>query len=201
VQQREVLGHLQMTEEELRQYYDKHTDEFVVPPTVTLRELLIAVPAPAGQANMFSPALDDASKEKANALRERAVQGEDFAKLVAEASESPTKANGGLIGPINVTELATGIRDVIEKMQANEITPPFRTTRGYQLYKLESRTTAIPQPFDAVKDAIGQKVGETRLDAETQKYLSNLRAQAIIEWKRDDLRAIYEKRLAERVKQ
>jgi peptidyl-prolyl cis-trans isomerase SurA len=150
---------------------------------------------------MFSPSLDDAAKEKINALRDRAAKGEDFEKLVAANSDSPTKSAGGLIGPINVTEMATGIRDAIEKMQPGEITQPFRTTRGYQIYKLETRTEAIPQPFEAVKDAIAQKVGETRLDAETQKYLGNLRQQAILEWKRRDLQEMYEKRLAERVKQ
>ena len=169
VQQREVLGHLQMTEEELRQYYDKHRDEFVTASTVTLRELLVAVPAPAVKPSVFSPALDDTAKEKVNALRERALKGEDFQTLIAEASDSQTKANGGLIGPINVTEMATGIRDAIEKMQAGEITQPFRTSRGYQIFKLESRTASIPQPFESVKDAIAQKVGETpprRRDAE-----------------------------------
>jgi parvulin-like peptidyl-prolyl isomerase len=204
VQQREVLAHMTLTEEELRQYYDKHPGEFVKPATVMLRELLVAVPVPEtrpGQPQMFAPARDEEAREKVEALRERAVKGEDFEKLVAEASDSPTKPSGGLIGPIAITEMATGIRDAIDKMKPGEVTQPIRTARGYQLYKLESREAAVPQPFDAVKDDLGQKVGEARLGAETDKYLQTLRAQAIIDWKRPDLQQMYEKRLAERVKQ
>lgn len=205
VQQREVLGHMSLTEEELRQYYEKHPDEFVKPATIMLRELLVAVPAPEQRAGQppspFAPALDQAALEKIAAIRERAVQGEDFEKLVVETSESPTKSSGGVIGPIVVTEMATGIRDAIDKMQPGGITQPIRTPRGYQLFKLESRTAAEPQPFDAVRDDLAQKVGEARLDVETGKYLQTLRAQAFVDWKRPDLQQMYEKRLAERVKQ
>jgi parvulin-like peptidyl-prolyl isomerase len=207
VQQREILGRMTVTEEELRQYYGKHPEEFVKPATVMLRELLVAVPAETGrggQPQLFGGSAqntDARAREKIDALRERAAKGEDFEKLIAEGSDSPTKAAGGVIGPIIVTEMATGIRDAIDKMQAGEITQPIRTTRGYQIFKLESRTKEEPQAFDDVRDAIAQKVGESRLDVETNKYLKTLREQAIVEWKRADLQQMYEKRLAERTKQ
>jgi peptidyl-prolyl cis-trans isomerase SurA len=203
VQGKEILGHMNLTEEESHQYYDKHPDEFMKPPSVMLRELLVAVPVPdtkPGQPQMFSAGLDQAAREKIAALRERALKGEPFETLVAEASQSPSKPAGGLIGPINISEMSTGIRDAIDKMKPGEITQPIRTTRGYQLYKLESRTAAERQPFDAVRDEIAQKIGEARLDVETAKYLQQLRAQAYIEWKRPDLQQLYEKKLAERAK-
>lgn len=204
VQGKEILGHMTLTEEESRQDHDKHPDEFMKPPSVMLRELLVAVPVPdtkPGQPQMFSAGLDQAAREKVTALRERALKGEDFEKLVAEASDSPSKQAGGLIGPINISEMATGIRDAIDKMKPGDITQPIRTTRGYQLYELESRTAAERQPFDSVRDDIAQKIGEARLDVETARYLQQLRAQAFIEWKRPDLQQVYEKKLAERAKQ
>lgn len=206
VQQREILGRMTVTDEELRQYYGKHPDEFVKPATVMLRELLVAVAAETGrggQPQLFGGAqnADARAREKVDALRERAAKGDDFEKLIAEASDSPTKSSGGVIGPIIVTEMATGIREAIDKMQPGEITQPIRTTRGYQMFKLESRTNEEPQAFDDVRDMIAQKVGESRLDVETNKYLKTLREQAIVEWKRADLQQMYEKRLAERTKQ
>jgi parvulin-like peptidyl-prolyl isomerase len=199
VQQREVLGHMSLTEQELHQYYDAHPGEFVKPATVTLRELLVAVPVadPKAGPQLFATSTDQAAREKIEALRVRAAGGESFEKLVAEASESASKSNGGLIGPINVSELATGIRDAVEKMQPGDITQPIRSTRGYQLFQLETRTADEPQPFDDVRDHIAQMVGEARLDVETVKYLQQLRAQAYLEWKRDDLRQLYQQRLAE----
>ena len=202
LQQKEILAHMTLTEEEARQYYDKHPDEFMKPATVMLREIVILVPAATeskgGQPQAFAQSADDAAKEKIIALRGRASNGEDFEKLVAEASQSASKSNGGLIGPVNLSEMSTGIRDAIEKMKPGDVTQPIRTTRGYQLLKLESRSDAERLPFDGVRDDIAQKVGEARLGVETSKYLRELRTQALIEWKRDDLRQMYEKRLAER---
>jgi parvulin-like peptidyl-prolyl isomerase len=201
VQGKEILGHMTLTEEESRQYYDKHPDEFMKPPSVMLRELLVAVPVAdtkPGQPTMFSAGLDQAARQKITSLRERALKGEAFETLVAEASDSPSKSTGGLIGPIGLSEMSTGIRDALDKMQPGDITQPFRTPRGYQLYKLESRAAAERQPFDSVRDDIAQKIGEARLDVETSKYLQTLRTQAFVEWKRPDLQQLYEKRLAER---
>lgn len=203
VQRNEVLGALRLTEQELRQYHATHPEEFVKTPTVTVRELLVATAAPAaGRGGGLSFAQPQSSEqvasEKIEALRVRAVGGEDFEKLVTEASDSPSKAAGGLIGPIDVTELAQGIRDALDKLQPGEVSLPLRTTRGYQLLKLEARTAAEPLPFEDVRDDIEQKLGNTRLDAETIKYLKTIRTQALLDWKRDDLRQMYEKRLAER---
>ena len=79
---------------------------------MTLREILVAVPekAPGGEAGV-NVGLDDEAKEKADALRARALKGEDFAKLAAELSDAASKANGGLIGPINRDELSPALRD------------------------------------------------------------------------------------------
>ncbi len=201
VQQHEVLAHMSLTEQEMRQYYEQHPQEFATPATVTLRELLVAVPVPEskpGQQPVVPPSVDEAARQKALALRQRALSGEDFQKLVAEASDAPSKSNGGLIGPINESELASGVRDALDALQPAGITEPIRATRGYTLFELVERTPSAPQPFEKVHDDIAQKVGEARLDVETAKYLQTLRAQAYLEWKRPDLRQMYEKGLAER---
>lgn len=200
VQQHEVLQHMSLTEQEMRQYYEQHPAEFATQATVTLRELLVAIQGPEakpGQQPVVPPGADQAALQKAQALRERAVNGEGFEKLVAEASDAASKSTGGVIGPINVSELSGTLRDALEKLQPGGVTDPIRTARGYQLFQLEARTDATPQPFEKVRDDIAQKVGEARLGVETGKYLQTLRAQAYLEWKRPDLRQMYEKGLAE----
>ena len=67
---------------------------------MTLREILIEMPTTTqkGQAGVNVGA-DDETAKKAEAVRARVDQGEDFAKVAAEVSDSASKANGGLIGP------------------------------------------------------------------------------------------------------
>ncbi len=192
----DLMGHLNLTEQEARQYYQSHQDEFMKPATVTLRELLVSVPTQTqGGQVTFSAGLDDAAKEKITGLRTRAVNGEDFAKLVQEASDAGSKANGGLIGPINVSEMSDTLKAAVDKLQPGGVSEPIRVAAGYELFQLETRSDAVPQPFDQVRDEIAQHVFDTRRDAELKKYLKTLRAQALIEWKNDDMRKLYEKGL------
>jgi peptidyl-prolyl cis-trans isomerase SurA len=197
VQQQEIMPRVQLTEEESREYYRTHTKEFEQPATITIRDIFMSVPTTTqnGQAAM-NVAADAEIAKKITDIRARAMRGENFTALVAEVSESPSKANGGLIGPINLSELAPQVRDVIDKLKVGEVSEPIRTPNGYQLIKLETRQEAAPEPFEAVKDQIADRVGSSRLDAEQKKYIEKLRAQALIEWKNDDLKKMYEDRMA-----
>ncbi len=197
VQRDEVGSKLSITEEEARQYYLSHKNEFAEPATVTLREILIDVPSTkqGGQATL-SVAKQDEAEATAAALRTRLLAGEDFAKVAAEASASPSKANGGLIGPINLAEVSVSVQDLIAKMKPGDITTPIRTSRGVQILKLETIKPASIQPFEAVRDLVADKVHEARQQTEVRKFLTRMRGQALIEWKNDELKKLYEKQIA-----
>lgn len=197
VQREEVGSKLAITEEEARQYYLTHRNQFAEPATVTLREILIDVPTASkgGQASI-SVAAQDQAEERANELRKRILAGEDFAKVAAEASSAPSKANGGLIGPINLAEVSTSLQDMINKMKPGEITPPIRTNRGVQILKLETLKPSSIPPFESVRDIAADKVHDARQQTEVRKFLSRVRGQALIEWKNDELKKLYEKQVA-----
>src|SRR4029453_1577463 len=90
VQRDEVGSKLSITEEEARQYYLTHRNQFAEPATVTLREILIEVPTTSrGGKQTSRVAAKDEGEERAAAVRTRILAGEDFAKVAAEASTSP----------------------------------------------------------------------------------------------------------------
>ena len=192
VQRQEVGSKLQITEAEARQYYQYHQQEFVEPAAVSLREILIEVPASA-QEN--SAAAFDAAAERAAEVRARLSGGEDFAKVAADVSAAPSKANGGLIGPIVVAELSPTLQQTLEKLKPGDITQPIRTARGYQIIKLETSKAAAVQPFESVRDVVAEKVYNERQRSEVQKFLNRIRSQAIIVWKNDELKRAYEQQI------
>jgi peptidyl-prolyl cis-trans isomerase SurA len=197
VERREVARNITLTEEEARQYYKAHPQDFMRPATVTVREILVAVPSQStGTQTTFNAAIADAAKTKIDAARARAVAGEDFLKLIAEVSDSGTKANNGLIGPVVVDELNPLLAAAIEKMQPGDVSEPLRSRAGWQIFKLESRSAAEPEPFEKIRNEIAQKIYESRRDIEMSKYITKLRAQALIEWKDENFRKMYEQGLA-----
>jgi peptidyl-prolyl cis-trans isomerase SurA len=195
VQQDEVGAKLQITEQEARQYYQANRNEFVQPATVTFREVLIELPAGAQTAAGVSVAADDEARGRIEAVRARALAGEDFASLAVEVSDSPTKANGGLIGPLNVADLSPALQEMLAKMKPGDITEPLRAAQGYQILKVEALTQATPQPFDAVRDLVADRVHAARQRTEIRRFLAQMRSQALIEWRNDDLKRVYEQHL------
>ena len=193
VQRDEVGSKLTITEEEARQYYRLHTQEFTEPASVTLREILIEVPA-AGKDGQtaVNVAQDDDARARAQAVRTRILKGEDFAVVAAEVSAAPSKANGGLIGPFPVTTLSDSLQELVGKMKPGEVTPPIRTTRGYQIFKLETLRESAVQPFESVRDLVAERVHDERQRQEVRRFLARVRGQAIIEWKNAELKRAYE---------
>src|SRR5262245_3849392 len=163
VQQRDVVEKISVSEDEARDYYDKNRHEFTTPSEVTLREILIDVPVGDRGINV---AQDDEAKAEAEGVRKRLLGGEPFARLAGEVSDAPSKANGGLIGPISSEELAPALQKQIATMKVGEITEPIRTQRGYQILRLETRTESKTRTFDEARDDISQKVGDEKLRGE-----------------------------------
>ncbi|MBA2304330.1 MAG: peptidylprolyl isomerase [Acidobacteria bacterium] len=197
VQQDEVGSKLSITEEEARQYYAGHKNEFVEPASVTLREILIDVPTTTkgGEAGV-NVAADDEAKTKADTVRARIAAGEDFGKVASEVSDSPSKANGGLIGPLPLSEVSEALTKALSSMKPGDVTQPTRTPRGFQILKLETMTSAVAQPFEGVRDVVADKVYAARQQSEMRKFLARVRSQALIEWKNADLKKLYEQRVA-----
>jgi parvulin-like peptidyl-prolyl isomerase len=195
VQRVEVLDKISITDEEARAYYQSHLQEFTAPTEVTLREILFEV---ANTSRGVNVAEDDAARERAAEVRKRLIAGEPFPRLAAEHSASGSKANGGLVGPLNVDELSPNLRDLLAGMQVGDLTEPLRTARGYQLVKLESRTEARVRSFEAARGEIGNKIGEQKLRLEREKYLDRLREQATIVWRNTELQKAYETALERR---
>lgn len=189
----DVSPRISITEEEARQYYRAHPEEFMKPTMITVREISVLVPSEARSGEqVVNAAVDEAAHEKVKSARARALKGEDFAALVAEISQSGSKANGGLIGPLNLNELAEGLQKILGPLKAGEIAEPIRTPTGYQLLKVESKDDASVQSFESVRNEVSNRVQNERGQVEMGKFVESLRAQAIIEWKDEGLKQLYE---------
>ena len=198
VQNAEVVQKIAVTEEEARAFYEDHRTEFTTPSEVMLREILIDVPTTDRGVNV---AQDDEAKAKAEDVRQRVLKGEPFARLAAEVSSSASKANGGLIGPIHMEELAPQLQQLIGKLKVGDVADTIRTTRGYQILKLESRTEGKIRTFEEARPDIQERVVESKRRAALQKYLDQLRGQATISWRNVELERAYNQALTKRRQQ
>ena len=126
------------------------------------------------------------------------MAGEPFPRLAAELSDAPSRANGGLIGPLGVGELAQPLQDQLAGMTVGSVTEVIRTPTGYQILKLETRTQTQIRSYEEARSDIGDEVGSAKMAGERLSYLERLRSQATITWWNEELERAYDEALAAR---
>ena len=189
VQQIEVLGSVTLTEVEAREHYEANIERYTEPATVTMREILVRPREGRGGVGVTA---DDTARHRAEEARQRVIDGEDFELVAVAVSDAASKANGGLIGPIDVSLLSSALLDVLAGVEVGDVTEPLSTPLGYQVLRLEARTDPRPRPFEEVQDRISENVFNDRRLAEYGRYLDRLRSEADFEWRSDRLREAFE---------
>lgn len=193
VQQVEIIARVTVTEDEAVAYYGAHKDAFTTPAQVTLRELTVQVRTDGKTVNV---GLDEAAKAKAEEALARARNGESFEKLVTELSDASSKANGGLVGPLNENELTPDILALIAGLKPGQVTDVFRSAAGWAILKVEAATKTEIKTLEQAREQVSNKVFEAKRGEEFARYIKKLRAQAIIDWKNEEMRKLFNARVA-----
>ena len=67
-----------------------------------------------------------------------------------------------------------------------------RTSRGYQIIKIETLQDSTTKPFEDAKGEVADKIANGKRQGEYEKFLTKLRSEAIIDWKNDEIKKAYE---------
>ena len=179
---RELRSREELTDRELRERYEKEKEEYRLPERARLREIVVVLP----------DAADVATRErlKARAVEayERAKRGDDFAKLVTEFSEAPTREKEGDLGEVAKGELLPALDGGVFRSDAGAVVGPIETRFGYHVLKVEQRLPSEVPSFDAVKDRLRREASEETFQRDYQSYIDRLRKEAFVE--------VYEKNLS-----
>jgi len=166
---RELEPKAVVTDAELRAEYERRKDQFTHPAQVRLQEILVSGERADAAAN-------------AAELVKRARAGEDFASLAKEQSAAPSRAAGGDLGKLDVGVLHEDIRAVVEKLAVGETSEPIATPDGgYRVFRVAERSDEGVTAFDDAKNELRKSLGETKMAAEYDKLLKELREKAIID--------------------
>jgi peptidyl-prolyl cis-trans isomerase SurA len=127
---------------------------------------------------------DDATvREKLAKLRQRILNGEDFAGIASATSEDPGSApDGGDLGWTGPGTFVPEFDKAIADLKANEVSQPFKTRYGWHIVQMLGTRT-----YDSTDDVRRQKafaaIRESKADEETELWLRRLRDEAFVEVK------------------
>jgi peptidyl-prolyl cis-trans isomerase SurA len=170
---REVSSHIQVSHEDIENYYKEHQDEFNRPEYVVLSEFFLST-------EKKSEADVPAIEAKANSYLARIRRGESFEELAKRYSESNTAKDGGYLGSFQRGQLSKEIEDAVFKLKRNETTDVIRTKTGFLILQLTQHYDAGIQPLDKVRAEIENRLIFQRTQPELRKYVATLREESYV---------------------
>jgi peptidyl-prolyl cis-trans isomerase SurA len=173
VVRREVGSHINIGNDEVKQYYDAHPQEFTRPEQVVLSEIFLSTEGK-------SPEEIESVQKKAEDLRNRVMKGDDFNEIAKRYSEGSTAKDGGDLGTFKQSELAPQLEEVVFKMEKGQITDVIQTKTGFEVLKVENHYQAGLQPQAKVENEIMNRLYMQKMQPQMRDYLGQLREESYV---------------------
>ncbi|NNL76636.1 MAG: hypothetical protein HKO68_09915, partial [Desulfobacterales bacterium] len=150
------VAQVNVSDDEIREYYDDHPAEFKNAKTVEARHILIKVDQDASAEEVTQ------TREQIESILQKARAGQDFAALAKQYSQGPSKDKGGFLGAFTRETMVKPFADKAFSMNADEISDPVRTPFGWHIIKVEKVNEATTTPYADAQDGIRKKMAEER---------------------------------------
>jgi peptidyl-prolyl cis-trans isomerase C len=147
-----ILSVVEVSEDELKDYFEKHKESFKSPESITSSHILVK------------------SEDKANGIIEEIKQGMAFEEAAKKYSTCPSKEQGGNLGESTKGKMVPEFEDVAFNMQVGSVSEPVKTEFGYHIIKLYDKKEEKNNSFDEVKEQVkAQVLGQKQQQAYIEK--------------------------------
>lgn len=193
---KEVSSKINVTDQEVADYYNNHKAEFNLIETQYHLAQIMVTPLPNPQAhNQNEKAQNEAeARKKIQMIANRLDSGDDFATLAMKYSEDPeTSGNGGDLGTVPESSLRNTdptTRDTVMKLKPGQYSPIItvfnpqtRQELGFRIVKLVAKEPAGQREYNdpRVQQAIRSQLHDRREQLLKAAYYEVLRDSARIE--------------------
>ncbi|MDL1968428.1 MAG: SurA N-terminal domain-containing protein [Deltaproteobacteria bacterium] len=169
---------VEITNEEIQDYYENNIEKFKTQKTVEARHILIKL----GQNS--NPETVEKKRKTVFDILKLAREGIDFAELAKQFSECPSKDRGGYLGKFKKNAMVKPFAEKAFQMKAGEISEPVRTQHGWHIIKVEKVNEERAVSFKEAEDNM-----RNNLIKEKAKNLAYEEAEAVYDasFEGDDL--------------
>lgn len=171
---REVQSKVEVTNQEIRDYFRAHIDDFREPAYVRLARLTFPLPAKATAVQI------EAVRTKAEAAHARLRQGEDFYSVLL-SSTADQSAEGGDLGSFKAGELTAAFERAVQDLKEGEVSAVIETPDGFHILRVEERSPGKIRQFDAVQDEIQKAIADQKTEVRFKEWAQGLRKSAYID--------------------
>ena len=149
-----------------KSYYETNSAEFIVPPTVTFKSLLIVLPK-------NGPAAEKQTVEElVQKLNERLQQGETF-QAVRETYETQLE----LRFEVPTLEVDTPLGAIVTELKVSERITPLRVSEGYQIVERIRNNSAYQKTYEEVSEEITERIRQELANEQFEAWLTRRKAE------------------------
>ena len=170
---REVSSHVDISDDEVKQYYEAHRQEFALPERVVLSEISLSTEGKSQ--DEFG-----AVRSKVEGLRTSVLNGDDFGEVARRYSQGSTAKDGGDLGTFKKGDLSPQIEAIVFQMSKGQISDVIQTRTGFEILKVEDHLPAEVQPVNKVEADIRNTIHAQKMQPRMRDYLAELREQSYI---------------------
>ncbi len=160
---KKVTDAAQISETDLKEYYEKNASRFKQPESVKLR------------------LISTKDEKKAQDVLAKIKAGSDFGELAYNMSEDSYRVKSGDIGYMHKGRMLPEIEDAAFKLKIDEVSDVIKATDVWFIIKLEDKKPEQQLTFGEVKNKLKKDLEAARAKELKEKWITSLRGKAKIE--------------------
>jgi len=170
-----IIDKIDVSEQELTEYYRNNTDRFTRPETVRASHILIKIEKDAIEFEK------NEARKKLEKIRARAVKGEEFSELAKKFSEGPSAEKGGELGFFQRGQMVKPFEDAAFELQPGEISNIVETQFGFHVIKVLDKKPSETTKLKDVKIRLKEFLKQGKVRKEIMAYVEDLRKKSKID--------------------
>lgn len=160
---KKVTDAAQITETDLKEYYEKNTSRFKQPESVKLR------------------LISTKDEKKAKDILDKIKAGNDFGELAYNMSEDSYRVKSGDIGYMHKGRILPEIEDAAFKLKVGEVSDVIKAEDVWFIIKVEDKKPEQQLSFEEIKSKLKKDLETDRAKELKEKWIADLRGKAKIE--------------------
>jgi peptidyl-prolyl cis-trans isomerase SurA len=171
-----LRSQISLSDTEIKDYYQKHPDDFFEPAQVKLEQIFFPVP------DQATPEKKKAVSQSAEESLKKIKSGEDFQK-VAQGLNLPENNTSCDVGMYKKGELMNTLDREAFTLKPGEMSNVISTNKGYCIIRVLERSEEKTKKIEEVNGAISNYLFQQKMEDKLQEWLQELRTNAYIDIK------------------
>lgn len=166
---REVQSKVDITRQEVRNYYQQHLDDYRQSAHTRLSRLSFPISADSQQA-----------QHDADLARRKLIEGASVDQVLLDLS-GQTQIEGGDMGAFKAGELSPAFEQAISTLEVGDVSEVLELGGMVHLLKVEERNSGGVAELSSVEGQIGELLRQQKLETKLEQWRTELKGEAYID--------------------